>query len=1483
MSAGSHKNFRLCGIPLEYETRTAVRGLIQQTLSLQPSTSLTVYSLATSPVDQNSKIATLSFSTIPERLSDRSRDEWVIHLSDGNDIAFSKSLVFDTHFSGFTPFQHTSDRDCRVDVIAVCGLGGHALGSFKEKNGPFVWLRDALPLDAPNARILTYGYDTKLVKSGSFQNLTDLARALQLDLEDIRDPSLPRSIVFIGHSLGGLVIKETVLRLKEEPLGSDCPTLSAISGFAFFGVPHRGLAVECLVPLVKDRPNRALLESLNKNSALLERLQKEFEKLLRVRRRCVVSFYETERSPTAVQVEDGKWELSGPSEVLVEVFSATCGSQQQHPINRNHSEMVKYSSAHDQLYRRVTIALRPVLSISRVRLNTGAVGSEAKVSFLLSDDEKECLRSLSFPEQEHRYSEISYTKDTCDWLVEQSEYQSWMNNHRGLFWIKGSPGTGKSVLMKFALEAMNRRKSGELIVSFFVHGRGVPLQRTPIGMFRALLNSLLMSFPTFLGELTARFQDQQQRFGSYEQQGGWRWNEKELQRFLSRLLIEGTASQPVVIFLDALDECGEEHAKHLLTYFKDLMDESQREEALVRICFSSRHYPIISLETMPRIYVEEKNDKDIRLVIEERLKEIQPDRKRRQIENEILLKAHGGFQWAILITNMIRDEDARGARTKHLLSMISTVPPDLNELYDVVLSGIDKDKEGQMVKLFQWVLYAKRPLSAQELREALATDKDMTCTTISELRSKGNWSDSVAQFETRVRYISRGLVEFQTRDIWEQYEPGGEEWNREAQFIHQSAADFIAQRFLTRSNGDPKSRSPTGAGHFQISRSFLRYLTLEEVLNGGALSRGKLSATFPLMPYGVAHILYHIRAVEEAEILQPDLIDLVQWKRPERLNMLAKIWRIMDSESTHAPRGWPFVGASVLHLVVAFNSSTLLSSLLHQNRSNLYAQDSAGNTPLHLALQEDRQDLALLILNRSKTWQTEEEVETLAEEEDGISVSKKFFLGYVNVVNLDGESPLSLAVSIKADKAIRTLIDAGAEVQREKSLLFYAISSQDKVLLSQLIKAGTDLEGAIFFATQCLTQASHLDGILHDLVRYLLEVGANAKRILGFEALDIEGVDRVEADEVDEEAMTLASRHGKSEIVRLLLSHRSSPKLRDKNGKYPLEIAAENGHLETAKVLFQAFPQIIHYRYCPGQSVLNSIIKQDLVELVLFIAEEGCGIFKLQQIFYEAVQSNSLRTVEALLEKHGSAIDRADERDEGFKKPYLVFTDPFITYRKMVQILVSAKKLPSSWIRDYSLSWALKNGTTEAIRLFLEREDIDVNQKDDEGQTPLEYAQEIRNVELAERLLSTGRVHIHQRGKDGQTPFSRALRDDHAEMVVLLLDSKEFNIHEEDNGLGYEAFLWAVQRKNVYVMNSLHDSYVYNINTKDTLGRTPLIKATIEGDTEAVMVLLDTGRADIFAVDDLGYTALEEALRSGHILIANLLFSHQTEYPTLLW
>lgn len=98
-------------------------------------------------------------------------------------------------------------------IIALSGLGGHAFGSFKEKGGSHMWLRDYLPYDLtsedkPIARVMIYGYDSTVSESKSMQNLEDFATVFNGSLQTLMNTATIRPIILIGHSLGGLIIKQ---------------------------------------------------------------------------------------------------------------------------------------------------------------------------------------------------------------------------------------------------------------------------------------------------------------------------------------------------------------------------------------------------------------------------------------------------------------------------------------------------------------------------------------------------------------------------------------------------------------------------------------------------------------------------------------------------------------------------------------------------------------------------------------------------------------------------------------------------------------------------------------------------------------------------------------------------------------------------------------------------------------------------------------------------------------------------------------------------------------------------------------------------------------------------------------------------------------------------------------------------------------------------------------------------------------------------
>jgi hypothetical protein len=129
---------------------------------------------------------------------------------------------------------------------------------------------------------------------------------------------------------------------------------------------------------------------------------------------------------------------------------------------------------------------------------------------------------------------------------------------------------------------------------------------------------------------------------------------RSFKKFCSAALLEERNISLLSFFVDALGECGERATKGLFASFRDVMNQAERENGLVKVYFSSRHYPLLDLNTIPAVVVEEQNDINIRWYANEPLKDIKPRLKREKIENGVLSKAGGGFQWAFLVLSSTR-------------------------------------------------------------------------------------------------------------------------------------------------------------------------------------------------------------------------------------------------------------------------------------------------------------------------------------------------------------------------------------------------------------------------------------------------------------------------------------------------------------------------------------------------------------------------------------------------------------------------------------------------------------------------------------------------------------------------------------------------------------------------------------------------------------------------------------------------------------
>lgn len=98
----------------------------------------------------------------------------------------------------------------------------------------------------------------------------------------------------------------------------------------------------------------------------------------------------------------------------------------------------------------------------------------------------------------------------------------------------------------------------------------------------------------------------------------------------------------VCIIVDALDESGEGNACQLISQFSKVLDAAQEAGGVLKICFSCRHYPILTLDSGITITMEHHNRTDIENIVRERLQGFKEEDKR-VLEDEILLKAEGVF------------------------------------------------------------------------------------------------------------------------------------------------------------------------------------------------------------------------------------------------------------------------------------------------------------------------------------------------------------------------------------------------------------------------------------------------------------------------------------------------------------------------------------------------------------------------------------------------------------------------------------------------------------------------------------------------------------------------------------------------------------------------------------------------------------------------------------------------------------------------
>ncbi|KAF8529764.1 hypothetical protein BU17DRAFT_79864 [Hysterangium stoloniferum] len=238
-----------------------------------------------------------------------------------------------------------------IDIVAIHGLDGHREQSWTAENGT-LWLKDLLPQRFPHARVATYGYDASTGSQSNKINETLYGHAenfiSRLALLRNKTTTTTRPIIFLAHSLGGIILKFALIHANQcnnSHLSYHKRIMRSTIGILFFGTPHQGTAValsasqmlRVLLP-VKENTAHALLCDLASNSNMLE---------------IQLSLYNgiSASFTTKFLYEVYQTVLhDGTSSFIVPKSSAVVpGARNAEAIglNRNHMDMVKFSSVEE--------------------------------------------------------------------------------------------------------------------------------------------------------------------------------------------------------------------------------------------------------------------------------------------------------------------------------------------------------------------------------------------------------------------------------------------------------------------------------------------------------------------------------------------------------------------------------------------------------------------------------------------------------------------------------------------------------------------------------------------------------------------------------------------------------------------------------------------------------------------------------------------------------------------------------------------------------------------------------------------------------------------------------------------------------------------------------------------------------------------------------------------------------------------------------
>ncbi|KAI0571047.1 Pfs NB-ARC and Ankyrin domain protein [Pyrenophora tritici-repentis] len=1012
--------------------------------------------------------------------------------------------------------------------------------------------------------------------------------------------------------------------------------------------------------------------------------------------------------------------------------------------NGGSKRRLQSSSPHRAPHKRKRIEnlSSPESDFGEQRAITPSIHSQEPSQTPLNGEQRQnLLDSLRFSQVDARQMTIKTAHaKTCRWLLKSEQYLSWLDKtkvgkHHGFLWIKGKAGTGKSTLMKFALVNAPKTMKDYIVLSFFFNARGGDMERSTIGTYRSLLLQLLERLPV----LQSVFDSLSLSSSSFS--ADHQWNVESLKTLLEQA-IWALGNSSVVCLIDALDECEEDQVRDMVQFFEHIGDLVVSNGIRFQVCFSSRHYPHITIRNGLELVLEgqEGHSQDITNYVETELK-IGKSKTAQRVRAELQEKASGIFMWVVLVVGILNKESDRG-QVLTLQRKLREIPGDLHELFRDILTRDTHNKEG-LVLCIQWILFAKQPLSPEQLYHAILSGVDLEV--VAEWDPEEITKDVVKRF---ILDSSKGLAEVTASK------------EQRVQFIHESVRDF-----LLKENGLGKiwpefGSNFQGQSHERLKQCCLNYISvdvatplkipndpLKAFSQQAASLRKSATETFPFLEYATRSVLYHADAAEDGGISQAGFLDSFPLPRWVKLDILFEKHEVRR----HTER------VSLLYLLSELNAANLIrihpsiSSCLDEENERygcaFFAANAMGNQE---AMQACIGGLVISpsVFEYSKSCPEKDSIKERVEGSLGrdFKYSKKVGI-LIYAVETGSAAVLAYLIGSKT-------IELDTKDARRRTPLYVAVDKGSSVLTRMLLDNGADAnaqDGDYRNALQAASERGHTE-----IVKLLLDKGADVNAQGGgygnalqaaserghkgiVKLLLDKGADVNAQGGLHGNALQAASERGHAEVVKLLLDNGADVNAQGGDYRNALQAASEGGHTEVVELLLDKGADVNAQGGLHGNA-LQAASERGHTEVVKLLLDKGADVNAQGGLHGNALQAASERgyteVVKLLLDK-GADIALSDEN--GFTPINAASSNGHSAVARLLLergacIVAHGADRHCDTIMNLFAFW----GHLDLLRLAHEQSHADVHLPQIHGRTPLHLAARGGHMDTFQYLISLG-------------------------------------------------------------------------------------------------------------------------------------------------